>query len=151
VKKALISFVIFAVLGFGLGYLVFEVMMGDSGTSQAAATQTQTTDTSSTKAQSADSSKPAATTVSANQDNIIVKRGCISCHSVSALNIHGGQVGPDLSHAYVEVKDKHGIPIEQFLTKPNSAVMSGVLGSRPLTNDQRKQVIALLKKASETK
>jgi len=149
VKKALISFVIFAVVGFGLGYFVFEVIMGDSGTTQA--TQTQTKDTASTSNQSTDTSSKAATTVSANQDNIIVKRGCIGCHSVSALNLKGGQVGPDLSHAYVEVKDKHGIPIEQFLTKPNSAVMSGVLGSKPLTDAQRKEVIATLKKASEVK
>ena len=148
-KKALISFVIFAVVGFGLGYFVFEVIMGDSGTTQA--TQTQTKDTASTSNQSTDTSSKAATTVSANQDNIIVKRGCIGCHSVSALNLKGGQVGPDLSHAYVEVKDKHGIPIEQFLTKPNSAVMSGVLGSKPLTDAQRKEVIATLKKASEVK
>jgi cytochrome c551/c552 len=149
VKKAIISFVIFAVIGFGLGYFVFEVIMGDSGSQNA--TQTQTKDTASTKNQRADTSKVAPATVSANQDNILSKRGCLGCHSVSALNLKGGQVGPDLSHAFVEVKDKHGIPIEQFLTKPNSAVMSGVLGNKPLTNDQRKQVLAILKKASETK
>jgi hypothetical protein len=41
------------------------------------------------------------------------------------------------------------MPIEEFLKKPNSAVMTGVLGSNPLTDDQRKQVLDILKKASE--
>jgi len=154
-NKAIISFVVSVLVGFGLGYLVNEfILSNDSGSqpkvasSNNAASQSTAKDESST--QSTDKQE-AAKTVSANQDNILQKRGCLSCHSVGALNLKGGQVGPDLSKAYVEVQDKHGMPIEKFLTKPNSAVMSGVIGKDPLTNDQRKQVIEILKKASETK
>jgi len=51
----------------------------------------------------------------------------------------------------VEVKDKHGKPIEEFLKQPDSAVMSGVIGKNPLTDDERKQVLEMLQKASEAK
>jgi cytochrome c551/c552 len=148
-KKAIISFAMSIVLGFGLGYLVFDVIMGDSGKTEGA--KTETTDPASTKDQSTDSKETAATTTAVDQDNILSKRGCLGCHSVGALNLKGGQVGPDLSHAFVEVADKHGKPIEEFLKKPDSAVMSGVIGKNPLTDDERKQVLEMLKKASEAK
>jgi cytochrome c2 len=153
-KKAIISFVISAVLGFGLGYLVFDVIMGNSSsgtTNQAAAkSDATTTEKAATTDQSSDSTTTAATTA-ADPDNILSKRGCLGCHSVSALNLKGGAIGPDLSNIYNEVQSKHGMTLEQFLTKPNSAVMSGVIGSKPLTDDERNQVIEFLKKASETK
>jgi cytochrome c551/c552 len=148
-KKSIISFVISVVLGFGLGYLVFEVIMHDSGKQPVTASTETTTTTTDQKTASKEAS--AASTTPADTDNILSKRGCLGCHSVEALNLKGGQVGPDLSHAFVEVADKHGKPIEEFLKQPNSAVMSGVLGKNPLTDDQRKQVLELLKKASETK
>jgi cytochrome c551/c552 len=145
-KAAIIRFVVSLVVGFGLGYLVFDVIMGDSG-SQTEVTSSQTKTTDSPK----DSvTKPAATTA-VDQDNILSKRGCLGCHSVEALSLKGGQVGPDLSHAFVEVADKHGKPIEDFLKQPDSAVMSGVIGKNPLTDDERKQVLEILQKASEAK
>lgn len=152
-KKALISFAISLVIGFGLGYLVFGVIMGNSNTqSQAAAKSDDTTKTETTAKENSSDTKATATkeVSSANEDNILSQRGCLGCHSVESLNLKGGQVGPDLSHAFVEVEGKHGMPIEEFLKKPDSAVMSGVIGKNPLTDDQRKQVLDLLKKASET-
>ncbi|HEY2421783.1 MAG TPA: cytochrome C [Neobacillus sp.] len=147
-NKAIISFVISAVLGFGLGYLVFEVIMGDSSNQpQVAKTETKTSD--STKDQGTETKETATTAV--DQDNILSKRGCLGCHSVEALNLKGGQVGPDLSQAFVNVEGKHGKPIEEFLKQPTSAVMSGVIGKNPLTDDERKQVLELLQKASEVK
>jgi cytochrome c551/c552 len=148
-NKAIISFVICALLGFGLGYLVFGVIMGDSEKQpQVAQTETtETTETASTKEETTDSKEAA--TVSANEDNILNKKGCLGCHSVEALNIKGGAVGPDLSQAFVNVEGKHGKPIEEFLKAPTSAVMSGVIGKSPLTDEERKQVLVLLKQASE--
>ncbi|WP_066072896.1 cytochrome C [Neobacillus soli] len=146
-NKAIISFVISALLGFGLGYLVFDVILGNSD-SQPQVAQTETKDTSATKTESKDT---AAKTTSANEDNILNKRGCLGCHSVDALNLKGGAVGPDLSQAFVNVEGKHGKSIEEFLKAPTSAVMSGVIGKNPLTDDERKQVLELLKQSSEAK
>ncbi|CAH2714013.1 hypothetical protein BACCIP111895_01167 [Neobacillus rhizosphaerae] len=145
-QKAIISFVICALLGFGLGYLVFGVIMGDSE-KQPQVTQTETKDSTTTK--SPDSKETATSSIS--EDNILNKRGCLGCHSVEALNLKGGQVGPDLSQAFGNVEGKHGKPIEEFLKQPTSAVMSGVIGKNPLTDDERKQVLDLLKQASEAK
>ncbi|WP_026568145.1 c-type cytochrome [Bacillus sp. UNC41MFS5] len=149
-NKAIISFVICTLLGFGLGYLVFGVIMGDSEKQpQVAQTETkETTETTAAKEETTTDSKEA-TTVSANEDNILNKKGCLGCHSVEALNITGGAVGPDLSQAFVNVEGKHGKPIEEFLKAPTSAVMSGVIGKNPLSDEERKQVLDLLKQASE--
>ena len=149
-NKAIISFVVCAILGFGLGYLVFDVIMGDSGKQPQVAqttTTTEKTETAAVKKESTDAKE--ATTVSASEDNILNKKGCLGCHSVEALNIKGGAVGPDLSQAFVNVEGKHGKPIEEFLKAPTSAVMSGVIGKNPLTDEERTQVLDLLKQASE--
>ncbi|MGJ7910957.1 cytochrome C [Neobacillus sp. LXY-1] len=148
-QKAMISFVISALLGFGVGYLVFGVLMGDSGNKSQVA-QTDTPLEKTTKEESKDSTEPATSSAVA-EDNILNKRGCLGCHSVEALNLKGGAVGPDLSQAYVNVEGKHGKPIEEFLKQPTSAVMSGVIGKNPLTDEERKQVLDLLKQASEAK
>lgn len=147
-NKALISFAISALLGFGLGYLVFGVIMGDSEQPQQAA-QTETKATTETKEESTEAKET--TSASVSEDNILNKKGCLGCHSVEALNLKGGAVGPDLSQAFVNVEGKHGKPIEEFLKQPTSAVMSGVIGKSPLTDDERKQVLDLLKQASEAK
>ncbi len=145
-NKAIISFVICVLLGFGLGYLVFGVIMGDSE-KQPQMAQTETKEPATANEESTDSKK--ATTVTANEDNILNKKGCLGCHSVEALNIKGGAVGPDLSQAFANVEGKHGKPIEEFLKAPTSAVMSGVIGKNPLTDEERTQVLELLKQASE--
>ncbi|MGG1675811.1 cytochrome C [Neobacillus sp. NRS-1170] len=146
-NKAIISFVICALLGFGLGYLVFGVIMGDSEKQP----QTAQADTKQTTNTTTEAKEEPAKASSANEDNILNKKGCLGCHSVEALNLKGGAVGPDLSQAFVNVEGKHGKPIEEFLKAPTSAVMSGVIGKNPLTDDERKQVLDLLKQASEAK
>jgi cytochrome c551/c552 len=153
-NKAIISFVISALIGLGLGYVVYKVLPEKSGhdPQQVAATNETGSDTTSEDASSKDEgASTSASATAANEDNILSKRGCLGCHSVGSLNLQGGQVGPDLSQAFTTVEGKHGKPIEEFLKQPTSAVMSGVLGKDPLTDDQRKQVLDLLKKASEAK
>ena len=146
-NKAIISFVISALLGFGLGYLVFDVIMGDSD-KQPQVAQTETNDTAAAKEEESTESKEE-TTVAANEDNILNKKGCLGCHSVEALNIQGGAVGPDLSQSFANVEGKHGKSIDEFLKEPTSAVMSGVIAKSPLTEVERMQVLDLLKQASE--
>jgi len=145
-NKAIISFVISALLGFGLGYLVFDVIMGDSD-KQPQVAQTETNDTAAAKEEESTESKEE--TVAANEDNILNKKGCLGCHSVEALNIQGGAVGPDLSQSFANVEGKHGKSIDEFLKEPTSAVMSGVIAKSPLTDEERTQVLDLLKQASE--
>jgi cytochrome c551/c552 len=146
-NKAIISFVICALLGFGLGYLVFGVIM-DSDT-QPQVAQPETNGSNTTKEKSNDAKEATTDTVSANKDNILNSKGCLGCHAVESLGLQGGVTGPDLSKAFENVEGKHGKPIDEFLKVPTSAVMSGVIGGNPLTDDERKQVLELLQQASE--
>lgn len=139
--KNLGIFILSFVLFFGGGYLFFQG--GGSKDQQA---------NEPAKQGASQPNKPEAApteTASSSEGQIFVTRGCNACHAVTALGVTGGATGPDLSKAYVNVADKHGVPIEEFLKKPTSAVMSSVLGSKPLTDDERKAVLDALKAASE--
>ncbi|CAG7641571.1 hypothetical protein PAESOLCIP111_04246 [Paenibacillus solanacearum] len=145
--KNMLVFVICFILAFGGGYAAFSskaAKSGDPGSSSAPAAKSAKPDDAKTAEKSGE-----ATTVAAKDSEVLMKLNCVSCHSVSALGVKGGQVGPDLSKAYVNVESKHGVKVEDFLQKPTSAVMSGVIGSKPLTDDELKSVVAVLKKASE--
>ena len=148
-QKALIRFIISALIGLGIGYAAFDVVGG--GTDQASEKAKQETDqskpASDTKQEEKDE-QPAAETVSSD-DNILKSKGCLGCHSVSALNLKGGATGPDLSKAFENVEGKHGKPINEFLKEPTSAVMSGVIGGNPLSEEEISEVVKLLEEASK--
>lgn len=131
------------IITFAAGYLYFQMTAPKK---TAAPKQEAST---STQPAAQDTGKTNTATAADGEGSIFVKRGCVQCHSIKALNVQGGAVGPDLSHAYTDVQAQRGIPIQQFLKKPNSAVMSGVLGSRPLSDADYNAVLAALKAASE--
>ncbi|WP_442597035.1 cytochrome C [Neobacillus sp. D3-1R] len=145
-QKAIIQFVISALLGLGLGYIGFEVIGGQSSNDQKVASP-DTTQATENEAESENKDTEEATEVSTD-GGILAAKGCLQCHSVGALNIKGGAVGPDLSQAFNNVEGKHGKPINEFLKQPTSAVMSGVIGGNPLTDDEITQVLDLLKEAA---
>ena len=143
-NKAIISFVASLVIGFGLGYLVFGVVMGDSDKQPQIATTEPTQETTETEDQ-----KKEPETASVDEANILSSKGCLGCHAVDKLGLDGGVTGPDLSKAFTEVEGKHGKSLDEFLKEPTSAVMSSVIGGSPLTDEERTQVLDMLKQASE--
>lgn len=156
-KKAIIQFIIFAFIGVGIGYFVFDVLLAEKERDTAvtaeeknATKETTPTEDSKDKAKSEEKTgiKTETTSVSA-EDNIFQNKGCLGCHSIEKLDLQGGSTGPDLSKAYKNVEGKHGKPIEEFLKEPTSAVMSSVIGGNPLSDDEIKQVVELLKQASD--
>ncbi|WP_075983257.1 c-type cytochrome [Bacillus massilinigeriensis] len=157
-KKAIIQFFIFAVIGLGIGYLVFDILLAEKETNTAATTE-QTTDVNSEAAAKESSSneqksegkteEQTQTASASAENNIFQSKGCLGCHSIEKLDLQGGSTGPDLSQAYKDVEGKHGKPIEEFLKEPTSAVMSGVISGNPLSDDEISQVVELLKQASE--
>ncbi|MCM3586804.1 cytochrome C [Mesobacillus maritimus] len=144
------SFIICAVIGFGIGFAGFEWL----GKDDVAPTATQTETASETETPAAESpaaeetEQPAAEPVAASGE-ILNTKGCLSCHSVSSLDLQGGATGPDLSKAFNEVEGKHGKPLTEFLKEPTSAVMSSVIGGNPLSEEEIQQVVEALKDASE--
>ncbi|ESU34368.1 hypothetical protein G3A_01045 [Bacillus sp. 17376] len=146
-NKPIIHFIISALLGLGIGYIAFDVIPGNDGQGQEATTGNE----SSKPAETAKEEKKSTETTSAaaGEENILQAKGCLGCHSVEALNLTGGATGPDLSDAFTNVEGKHGKAIEEFLKEPTSAVMSGVIGGNPLTEEEINQVVKMLKDASE--
>ncbi|MBP1932451.1 c-type cytochrome [Ammoniphilus resinae] len=140
-KNLIIFFVSFAV-ALGGGYLFYQT--GDQQSTAAGKSSPAASDSEQKEVVSA---QPAS--ASSGEGEIFVQRGCSACHAVSSLGVQGGATGPDLSKAYTNVPDKHGVPIEEFLKKPTSAVMSGVIGGNPLTDDEMKAILDALKIASE--
>lgn len=153
-NRNILLFILCFAVAFGGGYLFYN-----SGQPQEVATPAENhtsheaapsaTENSNKTEAPAPSTTPA--TASSTEGQIFTQKGCVACHSVQSLNVQGGAVGPDLSQAYANVKDKHGVPIEEFLKKPTSAVMSGVLGKQPLTDEEREAILKALKLASEKK
>ncbi|MEH7113630.1 cytochrome C [Neobacillus niacini] len=143
-KKAIISFVASLILGFGLGYLVFGVVMGDSDKQPQTAQTEPTENTSKTEEKQKEPE-----TASVDEANILNSKGCLGCHAVDKLGLKGGATGPDLSKAFTEVEGKHGKSLDEFLKEPTSAVMSSVISGSPLTDEERTQVLDMLKQASE--
>lgn len=142
-KKPFIIFVISALIGLGLGYLVFDVLAPGQSQPEVAVDDKEGSKSPETKKE--ETSK----TVAVSDDNILQAKGCLGCHAVSGLNLEGGATGPDLSQAFNNVEDKHGKPLAEFLKEPTSAVMSSVIGGNPLTDEEISKIIEELQKAAE--
>jgi cytochrome c551/c552 len=145
-KQTVIIFIIGALIGLAGGYSYFQLT--DKSESANTKHETATVQKETTASKETTTAKEVAST-GTQEGNILKQKGCLSCHSVSKLNLQGGTTGPDLSNAYKEVEGKHGKPIEEFLKAPTSAVMSGVIKSNPLTDEERAAIIKVLKTASE--
>jgi len=149
-KQTVVIFLISALIGLVGGYSYFQLGGTKGETNAAQEGKQETAQSSQPSASTKDGNGTGKTANASAQDgNMLQQKGCLSCHSVSKLNLQGGTTGPDLSNAYREVEGKHGKPIEEFLKAPTSAVMSGVIKSNPLTDQERAEIIALLKQASE--
>ncbi|GAX91391.1 cytochrome C [Effusibacillus lacus] len=138
-------------VAFGGGYLVFKQDTPKEAAQQVKTDNAKQTQQTDSKEQGGGTKTQPQQTTSADEGKILSQLGCTGCHAVSSLNIKGGVTGPDLSQAYVNVKGKHGVSLEEFLKKPTSAVMSGVIGGKPLKDEERNAVIQALKAASEKK
>ncbi|WP_458414166.1 hypothetical protein ACNQFZ_04530 [Schinkia sp. CFF1] len=114
-------------------------------TAEEKAAPADTTEKSSATAQTSDAeSGTAAAPAAGKADNILVQKGCIQCHAVSPLGEKGNGTAPDLAIAYDDVTKRFGKSLEEFLNAPEGT-MSAVLGSSPLTDDEKEKVISLIK------
>ncbi|MBP2243226.1 mono/diheme cytochrome c family protein [Cytobacillus eiseniae] len=142
-KKPLIIFIISALIGLGLGYLVFDVIGSDDSEPEVAVNDTNTPKPAEEETDTTGDS------VAASDDNILQAKGCLGCHAVNGLNLEGGATGPDLTQSFNNVEGKHGKPLAEFLKEPTSAVMSSVISGNPLTDEEIEQIVQELQKAAE--
>lgn len=144
-KQSIIIFIISALIGVGIGSLVFKVLLGDNNQSAAIPNIEEKQDQLE---KASETPKEAATAPA--ETEIFSQKGCLGCHSISKLNLQGGATGPDLSQAFTNVEGKHGKPINEFLKEPTSAVMSGVISGNPLTDEEINKITELLQQAAQT-
>lgn len=77
---------------------------------------------------------------------IFVSKGCQQCHSISALGIKSAaEVGPDLTLAYEDVKNRFGVELEQFLRNPTGTMQVVLSSTIQLTPAERDSIIHILK------
>lgn len=150
-KKSVIHFILSALIGLGLGYVVFDVVAADGGDTKEVATNEEKTKSPTEATKEEQKEETTETATASGGENILQSKGCIGCHAVKGLGLDGGATGPDLSQAYINVEGKHGKPLQDFLKEPTSAVMTTVIGGNPLTDDEITQIVEQLKIASEAK
>ncbi|MGM0901462.1 MAG: c-type cytochrome [Bacillota bacterium] len=148
------SFIICTILGFGIGFAGFQLAGKDDVASTDTPTETATNTESKDNTPAEDGSgeeaeQPTTESVVSANSEILNTKGCLSCHSVSSLDLEGGATGPDLSQAFTGVEGKHGKPLNEFLKEPTSAVMSSVISGSPLTDEEIQQLVDALQEAAE--
>ena len=148
-KKPVIHFIISALIGLGIGYIAFDIILADQSQDKNVAVTEEAKPSDANKEEKEQTETQE--TATAGEESILQSKGCLGCHSVEALNLTGGATGPDLSQSFNNVEDKHGKPVAEFLKEPTSAVMSGVIGGNPLSEEEIADVVSVLKKASEAK
>ena len=81
---------------------------------------------------------------------LFLQKGCPQCHSISALGVKSpAEIGPDLTFAYSDVKNRFNEPLEQFLHNP-TGTMQLVLGQMvQLSPEERDSIIHILKRLHE--
>ncbi len=76
---------------------------------------------------------------------------CISCHSISALDVSGGSVGPDLSRVLEKGKFTNFggdvTKLKEYLSSPTTPTMKGVWSAAPLTSEEINALASLLEYA----
>ncbi|MBM4761795.1 cytochrome C [Bacillus sp. B15-48] len=146
--RNVIVFFITLLIGFGLGYLFFTAG-DDRTTEETESTERQTPAEEGENHAAEDLLPPTSEEEIGEGSQILNEKSCISCHSVSALNLQGGATGPDLSNSYLNVEGKHGKPLDEYLQQPTSAVMTSVIEGNPLSDEERAQIIEALRIAAE--
>ncbi|MGE5359257.1 MAG: c-type cytochrome [Bacteroidales bacterium] len=77
-----------------------------------------------------------------------VKTGCAACHGVASLGVRSAsQIGPDLSPAVGEVRDRFGRTIEEFLAAPTGTMAVVLSRQIILTREQKAAAVAQLRAA----
>ena len=78
---------------------------------------------------------------------LFLEKGCPKCHSISALGVKSAtEVGPDLTVAYSDVKNRFNQPLEQFLHNPTGTMQIVLSQMITLSPEERDSVIHILKR-----
>jgi cytochrome c551/c552 len=78
---------------------------------------------------------------------LFLQKGCPQCHSISAFGVKSTtEVGPDLTYAYADVRNRFSESLEQFLPNPTGTMQMVLTQLIHLTPEERDSVIHILKR-----
>jgi hypothetical protein len=81
---------------------------------------------------------------------LFLEKGCPQCHSISALGVKSAtEVGPDLTLAYSEVKNRFNVSLEEFLPHPTGTMQVVLSQMITLSPAERDSIIHILKRLHE--
>ena len=81
---------------------------------------------------------------------LFLQKGCPQCHSISALGVKSAtEVGPDLTLAYSDVRNRFNQPLEQFLHNPTGTMQMVLSQMITLSPAERDSIIHILKRLHE--
>lgn len=81
---------------------------------------------------------------------LFLEKGCPQCHSISALGVKSAtEVGPDLTLAYSEVKNRFNVSLEEFLPHPTGTMQVVLSQMITLSPAERDSIIRILKRLHE--
>ena len=78
---------------------------------------------------------------------LFLEKGCPQCHSISALGLKSAtEVGPDLTLAYSDVRNRFSVSLEEFLPHPTGTMQMVLSQMIKLSPAERDSVIHILKR-----
>jgi hypothetical protein len=93
---------------------------------------------------------PAGYTYTDPRGAIFANKGCPQCHTISALGIKStAEIGPDLTFAYEDVKNRFSMPLEQFLHNPTGTMQIVLSSQIKLDSLERDSIIHILHQLHE--
>lgn len=82
---------------------------------------------------------------------IFLTKGCPQCHALSAYGlVSPTNVGPDLSTANADVRQRFNVPLEQFLRNPTGTMQIVLSGQIQLSPVERDSIVGLLRQINTT-
>lgn len=92
----------------------------------------------------------AATASSDPRAALFLAKGCPQCHSISALGVKSAaEVGPDLTLAYSDVRNRFNVSLEDFLRAPTGTMQVVLSQMITLTPAERDSITHILKRLHE--
>jgi len=81
---------------------------------------------------------------------LFLEKGCPQCHSIAALGVKSAaEVGPDLTLAYSDVKNRFNVSLEEFLPHPSGTMQVVLSQMITLSPAERDSIVHMLKRLHE--
>jgi hypothetical protein len=76
---------------------------------------------------------------------IFLQRGCNACHGIAALGVEPvTDAAPDLSFAYIDVRNRYGLSLESFLYDPPGVMRMMLASHLNLSRADRDSMVHIL-------